>query len=223
MAFLSIIRRWHLREHVPIREISQRTGVSRNTIRRYLRSERVEPKFRVPDRPSKLDPYAEKLSAWLRLEAGHASRSARSGNCMPISSGLALRGLTTVWRPLPARGRRSADCRELRRTAHGGIRICCAVAVFGVIKAAYDFEQIVRRPHLRFVRAGGKYVTARLAGIANLTSGRFAMIEDGFGFHLVPWQPVLEKRLDQYISGVRRDDGRIEWEFTRKRQIGLGL
>ena len=69
MAFLSIIRRWHLREHVPIREISRRTGVSRNTIRRYLRSETVEPKFRVPDRPSRLDPYAEKLSAWLTREA----------------------------------------------------------------------------------------------------------------------------------------------------------
>ncbi|CAG4901606.1 unnamed protein product [Acidocella sp. C78] len=39
MAFLSIIRRWHKREHVPIREISRRTGVSRNTIRKYLRSD----------------------------------------------------------------------------------------------------------------------------------------------------------------------------------------
>ncbi len=43
------------------------------------------------------------------------------------------------------------------------------------------------------------------------------------GFQLVPWQPVLEKRLDQQISGVRRDDGGIEWRFSRKRQIGLGL
>jgi hypothetical protein len=49
------------------------------------------------------------------------------------------------------------------------------------------------------------------------------MIEDGLGFQLVPWQPALEKRLDHYISGVRRDDGGIEWEFSRKRQIGLGL
>ena len=49
------------------------------------------------------------------------------------------------------------------------------------------------------------------------------MIEDGMGFQLVPWQPVLEKRLDQHISGVRGDDGAIEWEFSRKRQIGLGL
>ena len=69
----------------------------------------------------------------------------------------------------------------------------------------------------------GEYVTGRLAGVANLASGRFAMIEDGLGFQLVPWQPVLEKRLDQHVSGVRRDDGGIEWSFSRKRQIGLGL
>ena len=69
----------------------------------------------------------------------------------------------------------------------------------------------------------GEYVSGRLAGVANLASGRFAMIEDGLGFQLVPWQPVLEKRLDQHISGVRRDDGGIEWEFSRKRQIGLGF
>jgi len=78
MAFLSIIRRWHLREHVPIREISRRTEVSRNTIRRYLRSETVEPRFRVPDRPSKLDPYAEMLSAWLRREAGRPRKQKRT-------------------------------------------------------------------------------------------------------------------------------------------------
>jgi type IV secretory pathway VirD2 relaxase len=69
----------------------------------------------------------------------------------------------------------------------------------------------------------GEYVSGRLAGVANLASGRFAMIEDGLGFQLVPWQPVLEKRLDHYISGVRRDDGGIEWSFSRNRQIGLGL
>jgi hypothetical protein len=67
----------------------------------------------------------------------------------------------------------------------------------------------------------GEYVSGRLAGVAHLTSGRFAMIENGLGFQLVPWQPVLEKRLDQYISGVRRDDGGIEWGFGRQRGIGL--
>ena len=36
VAILSVIRRWHLREGVSIREISRRTKLSRNTIRKYL-------------------------------------------------------------------------------------------------------------------------------------------------------------------------------------------
>jgi hypothetical protein len=47
------------------------------------------------------------------------------------------------------------------------------------------------------------------------------MIEDGLGFQLVPWQPVLEKRIGQHLSGVRRDDGGIEWGFGRQRGLGL--
>ena len=47
MAFLSVIRRWHFREGMPIREIERRTGLSRNAIRKYLRSGAVEPKFKV--------------------------------------------------------------------------------------------------------------------------------------------------------------------------------
>lgn len=65
MGFLSIIRRWALRDKMPIREISRRTGLSRNTIRKYLRAGTVEPTFKTPPRPSKLDPYADRLSAWL--------------------------------------------------------------------------------------------------------------------------------------------------------------
>ncbi|MBN7787716.1 helix-turn-helix domain-containing protein [Ponticoccus gilvus] len=68
MDILSVIRRWALRDKLPLREISRRTGLSRNTIRRYLRAGIVEPKFKGPSRPSKLDPYAEKLSGWLLSE-----------------------------------------------------------------------------------------------------------------------------------------------------------
>lgn len=39
---------------MPTREISRRTGLSRNTIRRYLRAGIVEPQFQTPSRPSKL-------------------------------------------------------------------------------------------------------------------------------------------------------------------------
>jgi transposase len=82
MALLSVIRRWRFREGMPIREISRRTGLSRNTIRKYLRGGTVEPVFRVPDRPSKLAPFADKLSAWLRGEASKSRKYKRTAKQM---------------------------------------------------------------------------------------------------------------------------------------------
>ena len=78
MAFLSVIRRWHFREHLSIREICRRTGLSRNTIRKYLRSDAVEPAFKVPERPSKLDPFADRLSGWLKTEANKPRKQKRT-------------------------------------------------------------------------------------------------------------------------------------------------
>ncbi|ATI29583.1 hypothetical protein B5G54_13730 [Ralstonia solanacearum] len=39
MPILSIIRRWHLRDQIPLREIARRLDISRNTVRRYLRAD----------------------------------------------------------------------------------------------------------------------------------------------------------------------------------------
>jgi transcriptional regulator with XRE-family HTH domain len=78
MELLSVIRRWRHRDHFSIREISRRTGLSRNTVRKYLRSDSVEPRFNVPDRHSKLDPYADKLSAMLRVETGKSRKQKRT-------------------------------------------------------------------------------------------------------------------------------------------------
>ncbi|MFB9262291.1 relaxase/mobilization nuclease domain-containing protein [Bradyrhizobium erythrophlei] len=54
-----------------------------------------------------------------------------------------------------------------------------------------------------------------------LASGRFAMLDDGLGFQLVPWTPSLEQQLGRHVSGVARDDGGIDWSFGRKRGLGL--
>jgi transposase len=82
MALLSVIRRWHFRDGMPIREIERRTGLSRNTIRKYLRSGTVEPVFKVSVRPSKLDPFAEKLSGWLKIEVGKSRKQRRTARQM---------------------------------------------------------------------------------------------------------------------------------------------
>ncbi len=42
MGFLSVIRCWALRDKMPIREIAGRSGLSGNTIKKYLREDAVE-------------------------------------------------------------------------------------------------------------------------------------------------------------------------------------
>ena len=69
MALLSVIRRWHFREGMPIREISRRTGLSRNTVRKYLASGVVEPRYPKRKTPSKLDDYELTLTSWLFRES----------------------------------------------------------------------------------------------------------------------------------------------------------
>ena len=54
-----------------------------------------------------------------------------------------------------------------------------------------------------------------------LASGRFAMIDDGLGFQLVPWSREIEQKLGQHVAGVARDGGGIEWSLGRKRDLGL--
>ena len=78
MMLLGVIRRWALRDGLSIREISRRLRVSRNTVRRYLRGGVVEPEFKVPDRPSKLDPFAGKLLLWLKSESGKSRKQRRT-------------------------------------------------------------------------------------------------------------------------------------------------
>jgi len=83
-------------------------------------------------------------------------------------------------------------------------------------------HQMARERGLAYMPANaGEYVSGRLAGVASLVSGRFAMIDNGLGFQLVPWQPLLEKRSGQHIAGLQRDDGGIEWTLGRNRGLSL--
>jgi hypothetical protein len=50
----------------------------------------------------------------------------------------------------------------------------------------------------------------------DLASGRFAMIDNGFGFSLVPWSPSLERHLGRQVSGIAQAS-RIEWSLGRAR------
>ena len=61
---------------------------------------------------------------------------------------------------------------------------------------------------------------ARVSGIYRrsvlLASGRFALVDDGMGFSLVPWKPVIEPRLGQSVAAVVRGTG-VSWSWGRQR------
>jgi type IV secretory pathway VirD2 relaxase len=55
----------------------------------------------------------------------------------------------------------------------------------------------------------------------DLASGRFALVENGRDFSLVPWRPVLARALGQQVSGVVRRDGGVSWTIGRQRGLDL--
>ncbi|MGE4404944.1 relaxase/mobilization nuclease domain-containing protein [Pseudomonas sp.] len=66
----------------------------------------------------------------------------------------------------------------------------------------------------------------RVAGVYRrsvmLASGRYAMLDDGMGFSLVPWKPVIEQQLGQRIAATVRGGGAVSWEIGRKRGPAIG-
>ena len=78
MGLLNIIRRMAFREKLSIREISRRTGLSRNTITKHLNAGTIEPQFSTPERQSKLGPFADKRGGWLKAEAGKSRKQRRT-------------------------------------------------------------------------------------------------------------------------------------------------
>ncbi|PWK81221.1 uncharacterized protein DUF3363 [Fulvimonas soli] len=84
-------------------------------------------------------------------------------------------------------------------------------------------------PIERTKRTGLEYRAAvdgqRVAGTYRrsvmLASGRFAMLDDGVGFSLVPWRPVIAPRLGQALSAVVRGAD-VSWTLGRQRGPVVG-
>ncbi len=66
--------------------------------------------------------------------------------------------------------------------------------------------------------ADGESVSGVLRQSVVLASGRFAMLDDGIGFSLVPWRPVIEGHIDQVVTAVTRGDY-VSWSLSRRRGI----
>lgn len=83
-------------------------------------------------------------------------------------------------------------------------------------------EKLSAETGLPYVKAAaGEHVSGTYRQRLTLSSGRFAMLDNGLGFQLVPWSRELDRKLDQHIDGVARDGGGIEWSLGRKHDLGL--
>ena len=68
--------------------------------------------------------------------------------------------------------------------------------------------------------AEGEHVSGIYRQRVTLASGRFAMIDDGLGFSLVPWTQALERQLGRQVSGVASPTG-VDWSFGHRRGLGV--
>ncbi|MEM7397321.1 MAG: DUF3363 domain-containing protein [Pseudomonadota bacterium] len=83
-------------------------------------------------------------------------------------------------------------------------------------------SKITNDTGLPFRKSGeGETVAGTYRQRVDLASGRFAMIDDGMGFELVPWKPQLEKHLGQTVSGTVTAGGGIDWSLGRKRGLSI--
>jgi type IV secretory pathway VirD2 relaxase len=72
------------------------------------------------------------------------------------------------------------------------------------------------RPAVEGQRVSGIYRRSM-----QLASGRYALLDDGIGFSLVPWKPVIEQKLGQSMSAVIHGNS-VSWQLGRGRGPSIG-
>ncbi|OLU13217.1 type VI secretion protein [Pseudomonas sp. PA1(2017)] len=72
------------------------------------------------------------------------------------------------------------------------------------------------RPAVEGQRVSGIYRRSM-----QLASGRYALLDDGIGFSLVPWKPVIERKLGQSVSAVIQGNS-VSWQLGRQRGPSIG-
>ena len=79
MILYAKIRRMFFREHLSISEIARRTSLTRNTIKKWLRSpDGTEPSYRRTKAITKLTPFEARLKLWLEADARRPKRDRRT-------------------------------------------------------------------------------------------------------------------------------------------------
>lgn len=68
--------------------------------------------------------------------------------------------------------------------------------------------------------ADGENISGKFTGTAQLSSGKFAVVEKSHEFTLVPWRPVIDRQLGREVAGVVQG-GSVSWQLGRSRGLGI--
>ncbi|MPZ37138.1 MAG: DUF3363 domain-containing protein [Rhizobiales bacterium] len=68
--------------------------------------------------------------------------------------------------------------------------------------------------------AGGEIISGKFTGTVQLSSGKFAMVEQAHEFTLVPWRPVIDRQLGREVMGIVQG-GSVSWQLGRNRGIEM--
>ena len=82
-------------------------------------------------------------------------------------------------------------------------------------------EELAAKKSLPFrMAADGETVTGAFTGTAQLSSGKFAIVEKSHEFTLVPWRPVIDRQLGREVMGIVQG-GSVSWQLGRQRGLGI--
>lgn len=230
----------HLRHDPHAREAFAEAHVRRlEAIRRAMNRKSANVLKREPDGTWLIAPdHVELAAAYEGQRARAAPVVVDTLSAIPLEKQIAAEGATWLDRQLVA-----ADAEQWRdagfghetRTALGQRRQWLMAEGLaheerGRIVFRANLLAVLRRRELNRVaerlsdELGLAYTEARsgdrIEGIyrrpVDVTSGRYALIENSREFTLVPWRPVLDRHLEERVSGVMRGES-INWSIGRQR------
>lgn len=173
---------------------------------------------------------------------GHDRLSLATRSDIPLEAQIKAPGATWLDRQLVARdpvatgngfGREVRDALDARAShletqglaRRQGQRVILAQDLVGTLKnqeLTAATQAIAARTGLEHKPSGaGDYVSGIYRERVTLSTGRFAMIDEGLGFQLVPWRPALDQHLGQHITGTMSPGGTVDWALGRGRGISL--
>lgn len=173
---------------------------------------------------------------------GHDRLSLATRSDIPLEAQIKAPGATWLDRQLVARdpvatgngfGREVRDAMDARAShletqglaRRQGQRVILAQDLVGTLKnqeLTAATQAIAARTGLEHKPSGaGDYVSGIYRERVTLSTGRFAMIDEGLGFQLVPWRPALDQHLGQHITGTMSPGGTVDWALGRGRGISL--